>query len=62
MKYNTITVREYSEIKIHDLHGKNAVVWTHPDIPMYGAELTVNPDGSFEVGKTLSKSDIEGSL
>jgi hypothetical protein len=62
LKYNALHVREYSHIQKHDVKGYNAVIWTHPDIPMYGAELTVSEDGSFVVGKTLSEDEITGAV
>ena len=48
--------REYSDLVGKHMFGRLFVEWTHPDIPMWGAELILDEDGYFaDVGKTVTK-------
>lgn len=48
--------REYSDLVDKNLYGRLFVEWTHPDIPMWGAELILDDKGYFvDVGKTVTE-------
>lgn len=48
--------REYFDLVDKNMYGRLFVEWTHPDIPMWGAELILNEDGNFiDVGKNCYK-------
>ncbi len=51
--------QEYSHLVGKNLSGRSVVVWGHPDIPMYVAELVLDEQGNFlNVGKTLSEEEV----
>lgn len=58
-----VYVNEYSDLIGNNYKGKKFVVWTHPDIPMYGAELVLDEEGNFvRVGDTVSKEHVDEVL
>lgn len=60
---NKVYVTEYSDLEGKNFKGSKFVVWTHPDIPMYGAELILDEDGNFVgLGNTVSKEHVDKVL
>lgn len=55
--------QEYSHLEGKNLSGREVVIWGHPDIPMYVAELILDEQGGFlNVGKTLSKAQVHNII